>query len=87
MKHEPAFPCVDEKQVKNAFGNTVWQPFGHNGLTKREWFAGLAMQGFVLHYSEYVDCNFETKPHETAARAVAYADALLRELEETKDFP
>ena len=45
---------------------------GTNGLTKREHFAGLAMQGLLAHYGTVVN--------ETCA--VQFADALLKELEQ-----
>ena len=41
------------------------------GLTKREHFAGLAMQGLLAHYGTVVNETF----------AVKFADALLKELE------
>ena len=46
------------------------------GLTKREHFAGLAMQGLVT-----ADKGFRGTPEEKAALAVMIADALLAELE------
>jgi len=53
-------------------GNAFPDVMGNNsGLTKREWLAGLAMQGLIVH---------GTFMHETAEKAVKYADALLKEL-------
>jgi|TARA_R110000764_G_scaffold67042_1_gene139590 hypothetical protein len=48
------------------------------GLTKREHFAGLAMQALLTHHGNegYVPC---------AAFAVEFADALLKELEQDND--
>jgi len=48
------------------------------GLTKREHFAGLAMQGLLAHYGAdgASDC---------AILACKYADALLKELENSND--
>lgn len=43
------------------------------GLTKREYFAGLAMQGL---------CANGTDPEDLAKISVEYADALLKELED-----
>lgn len=57
----------------------------HEPLTKKEYFAAMAMQGFVLHYSKYTECNFETCPKETAKRAVEYADALIEELKKEEE--
>ena len=42
------------------------------GLSKREWFAGLAMQGVIAEGITCVDS--------TARRAVFFADALIAEL-------
>tara|TARA_R110000787_G_scaffold224230_2_gene332438 strand:- start:22 stop:249 length:228 start_codon:yes stop_codon:yes gene_type:complete len=46
------------------------------GLTKREHFAGLAMQGLLSHYGD-------SEIHYLAA--VEYADALLKALENSND--
>jgi hypothetical protein len=47
----------------------------HHGLTKREYFAGLAMQGMAMS-----DLKFEDIAHD----AVKISDALLAELEKTE---
>ena len=64
-KDESAFPF-------EGGNNNGIQP--SSGLTKREYFAGLAMQG-ILAYGGYAT------PHDMASDAVMYADALLAELE------
>jgi hypothetical protein len=46
----------------------------HEGLTKREWFAGLALQGICASGPTYPDALL-------ARDAVRLADALLAELE------
>jgi len=48
-----------------------------NGLTKREYFAGLAMQGLMSGIQEDTEWNFE----EYSSTAVGMADALLKELD------
>lgn len=48
------------------------------GLTKREYFAAMAMQGLMM------GSGFSYKPSDTANYAVDYADAILAELEKTK---
>ena len=59
-QNQPAFPT---------------HPNGHvGGLTKREYFAGLAMQGYIAHCGNYVGFNIHKQ-------AVKDADALLTELE------
>lgn len=68
---QPAFPVIYDGNVAA-------------GLTKREYFAGLAMQGMLANnWNEYSerdeDCSF------LARAAVNYADALLTSLSgETK---
>lgn len=47
------------------------------GLTKREFFAALALQGHIAH-NDWVNAAA------AAAQSVLYADALLAELERTK---
>jgi hypothetical protein len=64
-----------------------WQ-YAQTGLTKREWLAGLAMQGDIAN--ESASWNLEddtrdgavirTREQKLAERAVACADALLAEL-------
>ena len=51
-------------------------PTTGTGLTKREHFAGLAMQGFIS-----AGHNWMPKGIDLACYAVAYADALLAELD------
>ena len=48
------------------------------GLTKREHFAGLAMQGLLAHYGSSADQSPEIL-------AIYYADELLKELENSND--
>lgn len=68
--NEAAFP-VDEK----------W-----TGLTRREYFAGLAMQGIITNDKLVNTCvslakeNRNTPENIAANRAVRFADALLKEL-------
>ena len=57
--NDPAFP--------------VDYAYEHPGLTKREWLAGLAMQGLL--------CNSVTNPVlEVASHAIRHADELIAEL-------
>ena len=50
-----------------------------NGLTKREYFAGLAMQGLLAN--SYFS---EEDEEEIAALSIAQADELLKQLEDGK---
>ena len=56
-------------------GSGVWY-----GLTKREYFAGLAMQGFVAANPPTTETNPDMVAKITARAAVSFADALLAEL-------
>jgi hypothetical protein len=49
------------------------------GLTKREYFAALALQGFVLNQA------YLKAPRENARAAVEQADALIEELNKEND--
>ena len=71
----PAAPI----SVSSTGGNLCSSDFEYGeGLTKREHFAGLAMQGLLSnHGNESAD--------ECALNAVDYADALLRKLETSHD--
>lgn len=65
-KNLPAFPP-----------NAGWEHSEAKGLTKREYFAAMAMQGWLASYTPA-----ETAKEEyVAAFAVRCADALLAELE------
>ena len=66
-QNEPAFPCA----AMDAVEGTIYQ----EGLTKREWFAGMALQGLLAN------------PNGRAEAAVYYADALIKELEKDKPLP
>jgi hypothetical protein len=57
---------------ENAFPDQRW-----NGLNKREWFAGMALQGLLGNSDLYVD--IESKVPE----AIAFADAILKQLAES----
>ena len=68
----PMFPMDFTVQDDN--GNAQRDIF--SGLTKREYFAGLAMQGMIREDVERVDCK-----DDIAAHSIRYADALLKALE------
>jgi len=63
-----AFACVDSQKQ-----------YLQEGLTKREYFAGLAMQGFVTKFNA---------PNEKYAEwSVKLADQLLKQLEDGNSYP
>ncbi len=72
MKNEPAFPF---EQVEAITTNGQEIVKNHLGLTKREYFAGLAMQGLAARGNSSMSMEGRIE------RAVDYADALLAELE------
>lgn len=61
-KHKPAFPSTDGKT------------FASDGLTKREYFAGLAMQGLMSNSTIIVN------DIENIKQCVLIADELLKQL-------
>jgi len=73
MKDEPAFP---PKYVNN-HGMVFEAQKAPQGLTKREYFAAKAMSGLLANSVPGVHYRIEKIPPE----AVAYADALMKELE------
>jgi hypothetical protein len=64
MKTNPNDPVVQSEK---------WAEAGNEGLTKREYFAATAMQGFCVD-SQVIDAE------RTAEICVQYADALIEEL-------
>ncbi len=50
------------------------------GLNKREWFAGMAMQGLCIHREEHLEGSAKLPAGLIARMAVAHADALIAEL-------
>lgn len=65
MSNDMAFPVLDRSQTPNGTEQL--------GLTKREYFAAIAMQGWIA-------CGVCSSDEECATNAVAAADALLKEL-------
>lgn len=72
--------------IFNSYGFTTTpnnlSDFGATGLTKREYFAGLAMQGILAANPECLHGNIGIAvADEVASFAVDYADELLTQLE------
>ncbi|MFT6882531.1 MAG: hypothetical protein ACJAVY_001329 [Marinoscillum sp.] len=66
----PAYPMSEEDSIKWLQGDCVLA-----GLTKREHFAGVAMQGLIK-----LTFPFGADEETTARRSLKMADALLAEL-------
>lgn len=64
-----------ENGKQPAFASTDGKTFANDGLTKREYFAGLAMQG-LLAYPDITNSAYII-----AKESVIQADALLKALE------
>jgi len=77
--NEPAYPTkrVERVRIGETEGGYAIEAV-HHGLTKREYFAALAMQGLLA------DPEIVGKPEQYAKDAVTFADALLAELEKLR---
>ena len=71
---QPIAPCILPPFMNG--GKDDPMPF--KGLTKREYFAAMAMQGLC---QGYFDKQNDIRPAEIAEASVFIADALLNELE------
>jgi hypothetical protein len=80
----PAVPAgkidIDAPKGGDPFGNYTVNSLG---LTKREHFAGLAMQGWLARCAN-APHSIKLEPDDMAAVAVSMADALLAELNKSK---
>lgn len=81
--NDPAFP-----EVKTNWPNASrHDTYSIGGLTKREYFAAMAMQGLLACDGEHclsAALTFKDHCEERSKVAITYADALLAELERTK---
>jgi hypothetical protein len=69
MKNEPAFPQIDTSK-----------PYIFQGLTKREYFAGLAMQGLTAGNAGWQGYEKDEYAKHCAITSVELANALIAEL-------
>ncbi len=86
--NEPAYPAIKTDAAYDGDGRGV--PYSNvysvGGLTKREYFAAMAMQGLLACDGERcfsAALTLKDSREERAKSAIAYADALLAELERT----
>lgn len=74
----PVTPITANKLHESTCSNGYWER-ASMGLTKREYFAAMAMQGLLAKHG---DDDYQAE--QIADYAVAHADALLKKLERTK---
>lgn len=75
---EAAFPSVAKEYFSDEIGGN-WCDVRNPGLTKREWLAGLAMQGLLASIEDFRK-GAMYHPEDVSELSVQYADALLAEL-------
>ena len=67
-------------------GCPTWVALGHNdgisglGLTKREYFASMALSGMIVWDSKMNDAKYAGDKEQIAIASVSLADALIAEL-------
>ncbi len=93
MKDEPAFPMFVDFTSEECMRK--WPEDRVPGLTKREYFAGLAMQGMISGITKFKeqepvdgplclaqgDSIIVNRPKDISELSILYADALIAELE------
>ena len=70
----PAFPCKGIEYDPDFPG--ALQSVSYSGMSLRDWFAGMAMQGQII-----ADQRAADNPEKAAERAYANADAMIKERE------
>jgi hypothetical protein len=82
----PAMPqSGDDIEQWNDPTNPKAGTYFATGLTKREHFAGLAMQSVLNNFNTYEQGDFDSSDYKlTVEHAVGLADALLAELDERR---
>lgn len=65
-----------------AFPNNIVSEFYDTGLSKREYFAAIALQGLMANSRFYESAGMV--PHEFAKKAVQHADALIAALRQNE---
>ena len=75
MEQESAFP----NQHKDENGQIICGKYGEFGLTKREWYAGLAMQGMCARHA---NCDHSDVIPKITSSAFEIADAMLKQNKE-----
>lgn len=80
--NDPAFPPSGEMiKIKNALtGDPLLDFMAQSGLTKREYFAAMAMQGFIGTHNDLMKLPNETNDSALIRLSLEYTDALIKEL-------
>ena len=75
---KPTYPLEFKKE--GSYNTEGWS----NGLTKREYFAGLAMQGLLANCNGGMTSggSYTFSPNGISELAILHADELLKQLEE-----
>ena len=76
------------ENIIHSFNSTDYSQGNFEGLTKREYFAGLAMQGILSSQTEMRSNGFSLTKEEIkyiCEESVLLADELLKQLETTQD--
>lgn len=76
----PAFPVPGEGSWDDPATCKIWQRF--DGMSKREWFAGMALQGWLASFGPNDDCSSSATKAAIAKQSFQLADAMLAALAE-----
>lgn len=89
--NEPAFPIGAMLEVPELSGHTLagndprpatWTK-PHPGLSKREWFAGMAMIGMLAYPGDKSGSwHDNSNPKDVSEMAYQYADAMIRKAQQ-----
>ena len=73
----PAFPVEIDERIRNqSIGSGIYCSKYHNGMTLRDWFAGMALQGMLAnHYKEGFG---QTNELDYSRSSYVLADAMIR---------
>jgi len=85
LANQPAFPHVADVLQIHPDGSTTVRPVTSGGMTLRQHYAGLAMQGMMADGLVREDLDGDKNCYQVfAINAVKMADALLAALEDKK---
>lgn len=84
-KNDPAFPALEHMQE---CPNSCCAAFHHYGMSKLEWYAGMALAGYFADSSSDAALQLNETVQQAAAKQVIYffdwAEAMLAESEKRK---